>query len=391
MVFVEKPTNRNLNRLAMRATVVELLQELIRIPSVNPEGNPGYQPAGEQRCAEFVARFLGQCGAEVATRDVLPNRPNVIGRFPAAGAKKGRIFLAPHLDTVSVAGMRIDPFAAELRDGRVYGRGASDTKGPMAAMLWALHAIKDRIPSLAHEIVFVGLMGEEAGQHGAKAFVSELAASSDFDPDTDFAIIGEPTGLQVVHATKGSCWLRVVATGKSAHAAHPQLGENAIAKMARVVDEIEGPIARALASMTDSLLGHATISTGIIRGGSKLNIVPDRCEAEIDMRTVPGTDTAGVIDRIVAVADGIAVDLIGSAEPLWTEPEHPMVRRLGSFGAHPTVAPWFCDAAWFSSAGIPAVALGPGSIAQAHTDDEWISVESLEAGADFFKRFLESC
>jgi acetylornithine deacetylase/succinyl-diaminopimelate desuccinylase family protein len=375
----------------MAHDVVELLRSLVRIPSVNPEGDPGHSAPGEKACAEFVAEFLGSCGAEVETREVLPGRPNVIGRFPARGRKSGRIFLAPHLDTVSVAGMKIDPFGAEVRDGKLYGRGASDTKGPMAAMLWALHELRDQIPGLAREVVFAGLMGEEAGQHGAKAFVSELAAASDFDPSSDFAIIGEPTGMQVVHATKGACWMRVIARGKSVHAAHPERGENAILKMARAVIEIETHIARALQAVPDPLLGHATISTGVVRGGSKTNIVPDRCEAEIDMRTIPASDTAAVMDRIRGVAEGLEVELVSTSDPLWTDPEHPLVRALGAMGAPPVTAPWFCDAAWFSSAGIPAVALGPGSIAQAHTDDEWIELDALRSGADFFRRFLETC
>src|SRR5579862_8671110 len=146
--------------------VVELLQRLVRTPSVNPAGQPAGDHTGEGRCAEVVGDFLRLCGAEVWMQPVEPGHPNVVGRFPTRGGGKKRLVLAPHTDTVNVDGMTIDPFGGELRDGRVYGRGASDTKGSMAAMLWALFELRDQIADLGHEIWFAGLMSEETGQSG---------------------------------------------------------------------------------------------------------------------------------------------------------------------------------------------------------------------------------
>src|SRR5690349_4629043 len=123
----------------MVSSVVELLQALIRIPSVNPAGTPGTDEVGEERCARFLCGFLTELGAHAELRQVLPGRPNAVARFPSDGTGKPRLLFAPHIDTVSVAGMSIDPFGGELREGKVWGRGASDTKGSMAAMLWALH------------------------------------------------------------------------------------------------------------------------------------------------------------------------------------------------------------------------------------------------------------
>lgn len=363
------------------SNVVELLQTLVQIPSVNPHGNPGVEFPGEEACARSVAAFLHRCGARTELREVHPGRPNVVGIFPSEGAGKKRVVFAPHLDTVSVVGMSIDPFAAELRNGRVYGRGACDTKGPMAAMLWALWEMRDRIPTLGHEIWFAGLMGEEAGQDGAKAFVKEVLA--------DFAVIGEPTGLDIVHAHKGSAWLQVTTRGKAAHASAPDRGENAIYKMADVIRCVRDEIAPALRELKDSVLGAPTISVGICSGGTKTNIVPDHCIAEIDMRTLPNQDIAPVIERLRAVAPGIEIS-VRRSQPLYTDPTHPMVGRLKAAGGKCVGAPWFCDAAVFAAAGIPAVAVGPGSIEQAHTEDEWISVEDLEAGVAFYKRFLAS-
>ena len=366
-------------RMNFPNSVAELLQALVRIPSVNPHGNPGVERPGEQACGEFVAEFLRDCGARVELREVKPGRPNVVGIFPSDRPGKPRLVFAPHLDTVSVEGMTIDPFGGELREGKIYGRGASDTKGPMAAMLWALRESRELIPSLPFEIWFAGLMGEEAGQTGAKAFVAEHRV--------DFAVIGEPTDLQIVHTTKGSTWLTLTTRGKAVHSASPERGENAIYKMADVLRVMRDEIAADLEKLTAPKLGSPTISAGTIRGGSKTNIVPDLCRCEVDIRTIPGQDTAPILEKLRAACPGIEIETWES-KPMFTDPSHPLIAALEKSGGACVGAPWFCDAAIFSEAGIPAVACGPGSIAQAHTEDEFIRVDDLERGVGFFGAFL---
>jgi acetylornithine deacetylase/succinyl-diaminopimelate desuccinylase-like protein len=130
-------------------SVVELLQALVQIPSVNPHGDPGTDGVGEAVIAEYLAGFLRGIGAEVELREVLPGRPNVVAHWPGDRPGKPRVLFAPHTDTVSVGGMTIDPFSGEVRDGKVWGRGASDTKGPMASMLWALKEARAKLPTLA--------------------------------------------------------------------------------------------------------------------------------------------------------------------------------------------------------------------------------------------------
>jgi acetylornithine deacetylase/succinyl-diaminopimelate desuccinylase-like protein len=363
------------------ASAAGLLQALVRIPSVNPHGDPGVERPGEQACAEFVAAFLRECGAQTELREVAPGRPNVIGRFPSNAPGKKRVILAPHLDTVSVGGMTIDPFGGEIRDGRLWGRGATDTKGPMAAMLWSLYQLRDRIPALCHEIWFVGLMGEEAGQEGARAFVKQERA--------DFALIGEPTGCEIVSSHKGSLWLKLHTSGRAVHSSAPHLGDNAIYKMADVLRCIRDEIAPGLAAQSHPILGSPTISAGCIRGGTKTNIVPDSCELDVDIRTVPGLDFEKIADALRNAAPGLKISQVESL-PLSTDPSHPLVQLLLKNGSRLAVAPWFCDAAVFAAAGIPAVAAGPGLIAQAHTKDEWISVSELDRGVRFYRGFLEA-
>jgi acetylornithine deacetylase/succinyl-diaminopimelate desuccinylase family protein len=361
-------------------TVTDLLRELIRIPSVNPDGDPGTTRTGEKECAQFIADFLGSCGAETELDDVLPGRPNVVGRFPANRKAKPRLLLAPHTDTVNVAGMVIEPFSGELRDGRIWGRGASDTKGSIAAMLIALRECRDILPHLSHEIWFAGFMGEEAGQEGVKA----LSAKERFD----FAIVGEPTGLQTVNTHKGSVWLTLQARGRAAHASRPEIGENAIEKMLEALVGLRSEVLTAFASQRDEVLGRLTFNIGTIQGGAKINIVPDLCEVRVDIRTLPGQDLTPLLDSLAERFHGLEVARRVSG-PLKTDPTHPFISVLESCGARCTGAPWFCDAALLAAAGTPAVALGPGSIAQAHTADEWISLADLEAGVVFFKSLLQ--
>ncbi len=366
-------------------SVVDLLRALVRIPSVNPAGNPGTDRIGEQQCAEFVYAFLKESGADAELREVLPGRPNVVGRFPSDRPGKPRLLFAPHTDTVSVAGMSIDPFGGEVRDGRVWGRGASDTKGSMAAMLWGLREARDIIPALPYEVWFAGLVGEEAGQQGAKALAEEEPFA--------FVIAGEPTGLDVVYTHKGCTNLRIATRGRAAHSASPSEGENAIYKMAEAIELLRNTAAAELAAFDHPVLGHSTLSVGTIAGGSKTNIVPDFCEITVDIRTVPSQNADAVAVRVTELLRAKCPDVeVASMQspPLYTDPAHPLIGALRALGSECVGAPWFCDAAVFSRKGIPAIALGPGSIAQAHTKDEWIYIRDLEEGARFFADFLRA-
>lgn len=378
------------------ANVIELCQALVRIPSVNPDGDPGCAPeqTGEAACAAYVAAFLAASGAEAVLDEVEPNRPNVIGRFPSLpspdGQRKPRIVFAPHTDTVSVGGMTVEPFSGELRDDRVWGRGASDTKGPMAAMLWALHELRDEIPYLPVEVHFAGFMSEESAQLGSQHFALHHGPY-------DFALVGEPTSLKTVHKHKGCLWADVHTTGVAVHGSIPEQGVNAIVKMAALMQALDTDFRRVLkeASGEDEWLGHSTINLGMIRGGTRSNIVADHCVLRVDMRTTPGVNQAGgalnLLTEFVRQHDASAyVEPLPETFPLNTDSANPFVRRLVECGSETTGAPWFCDAAFLAAGGTPSIAIGPGSIAQAHTKDEHIATADLEAGVAFFVKFLKS-
>jgi len=375
------------------SAVVELLQELIRIPSVNPQGDPGTPHTGEGEIARFVGNDLVKLGMEVEMQFAEKDRPNVIGRLRSKTSRR-HILLGPHLDTVSVLGMTIDPFAAALRDGRIWGRGASDTKGSMAMMLAAIQAmIQKKCCPKDTDIWFAGLMGEESGNDGI-----EYLMNSDFFPKKgvkpDFGIAGEPTDLKIVHRHKGALWLRIRARGRSCHASRPDLGENAILKIRHAMDFVTGELSAAYAHLKDDLLGRSLFNLTTIRGGSKVNIIPDLCEIEVDHRSLPQESHVEVVERIRKALPEYEVEIVSDRPGLDTSPDDPYLRKLADVlsrqasGACLTGAPWFADCSLMAKGGVPAIAFGPGSINQAHTKDEYIEVTELEKGVEIFLDFL---
>jgi acetylornithine deacetylase len=285
--------------------------------------------------------------------------------------------------------MIIEPFGGEIRDEKLWGRGASDTKGPMAAMLWALHDHQDVLANLPVAVDFVAFMGEESGQWGSKNFVKRHGQ------DYTFALVGEPTSMQVVHVTKGSLWATLRATGKAAHSSQPERGENAILKLTRALDQLDHHLGSQLATFTHPVLGRSTMNVGMIRGGARPNIVPDLAEAEIDIRITPALAAAGgalkLLTETIAFFD-LPIEIVKPHEnpPMETAADHPMIQAL--LATDPATglagAPWFSDAAHLSSGGIPSICIGPGSIDQAHTVDEFIEISALKQGAAFFSAFI---
>jgi acetylornithine deacetylase len=372
----------------MHSSVVSLLQDLVRIPSVNPDNTPGTDHTGELQIALFLKTWLEELGADVTLEEVRPNRPNLIARFAPVDGRP-RILLGPHLDTVGVAGMTINPFAADIRDGRLWGRGACDTKGPMSAMLWGLLENRGHLASGQTAVDFVAFMSEESNQWGSKDFALRHAG------DYRFAIAAEPTSMQIVHVTKGSLWATLRATGKAAHSSQPERGENAILKLSRSLDVLDRVLTKKLAGYTHPVLGISTMNVGVIRGGSRPNIVPDSAEAVIDIRITPALAGAGGALRLLEETirtEGVPLEISDPHEnpPMETDGSHPMIRAMQDTdpGCQLAGAPWFSDAAHLSNYGVPSICIGPGSIDQAHTVDEFIEIAALEKGAAFFSAFI---
>lgn len=361
----------------------ELLRELIAIPSVSPEGDPGTDQTGEKHIVQYLEALLSHNGAVTQIQEIRPGRLNLIASFRPSGKIRRRVALAPHLDTVSVAGMTVPPFGGEMRAGRIYGRGACDTKGPAAAALGALLSLAETGElSAGHtEWIFLGLAGEEDGSFGAQAL-----CQSGFQADLVVAL--EPTDRRVVCTHKGALWLKLKTSGRSAHGSAPQRGENAVYKMSRVLITLE-QLAQTFAGKIHPELGGASLNAGRITGGSRINTVPDFCELLVDIRThscFSGTEALYALRQ--ALAQDVQIEILRNARPLETAPD-PLIRVLLEESEGQSCADWFSDASVFAEHGIPAVVFGPGSIHQAHTADEWIDLNELIAGYDAFKGFIQ--
>ncbi|HEY4415558.1 MAG TPA: M20/M25/M40 family metallo-hydrolase [Verrucomicrobiae bacterium] len=374
----------------------KLLTELIALPSVNPafaahsgvSTNSSHSVFGEKNVADFLAATAATAGLDVEFQAVLPGRANLIARLRPKNKVKQTILLAPHLDTVVADEKQFTP---QRKGGRLYGRGACDTKGSVAAMLSALIALaKAKTRPLETEIIFAGLIDEENAQAGSRALVKKFKA--------DLAIVGEPTRCQIVTAHKGSLWLRLETRGRAAHGATPHLGKNAVHEMARVVDVLETAYAAQLRQRKHKLLGTGTVNVGKISGGKQPNIVPDQCEILVDRRTLPGETEAGVRREIIArlqakkLSARITSDKSVPCLALETDYKRPLVqaffRSVGQ--AKPIGVDYFCDAAVLAAGGIPSIVFGPGDIAQAHTADEWISLAGLERAQALLVKFFNS-
>ena len=371
------------------ADVGKLLMELIALPSVNPAFVPeGTAGTGEGLVADYLTALAGKAGLGIELQEVFPGRHNVIARLEPRGKRRRRVMLAPHMDTVVAAPEQLRPVK---RGGKIFGRGACDTKGSVAAMLTAvLEVAKKRGAAHETEIVFCAFVDEEDGQNGSRHL-----ARSGFK--ADLAIVGEPTKLKAVTAHKGDLWLKIETRGKAAHGSKPHLGKNAVLAMCPIVEWLEGPYAKSLKKRKHWLLGSPTISVGAIRGGTQANVVPDRCEIIVDRRTIPGERESAVVGELKKfLKTQEAARLINYKQnpclPMETDLKLPLVREfLGQLGqTEAEGVDFFCDSAVLSAAGIPCVVFGPGDIAQAHTSDEWISLTQLERATTILEKFLLS-
>jgi acetylornithine deacetylase len=306
--------------------------------------------------------------------------------------------LEAHADTVAIDGMTIEPFAPAIRDGKLFGRGSCDDKGPMAAMLLAIRSVLASGPPRRATLYFVSTCDEELGSFGAH----HLMAGA-WRPDA--AVVGEPTDLAIVHAHKGAYRFRLVTHGRAAHSSNPSVGVSAITPMAAIVQALDASLAPAMKAQGHPLLGPPTVSIGTIRGGSQVNIVPARCEIEVDCRVLPGETSEGVAARVRERVEGIlradarlsySMDDLewypafeqDLADPIMATTRAACQEQLGS--AQLAAVPWASNAGVFHAAGVPSVLFGPGSIKQAHTADEHIALDEVVRAAAVYAEIIQN-
>jgi acetylornithine deacetylase len=390
---------------------VEALAELVAIPSVNPMGRPvAGPPYFETRLTEYLAQTFQRLGLAVARQPVAPGQENLLARLdgdrpPEDGGRV--ILLDAHQDTVPVEGMTIPPFLPEVRGGRLYGRGACDVKGGMAAILAAVSRLAHERPKGLPTLIVSCTVNEEYGFTGAAAlgrlWTSQPSALMPRRPD--MAVAAEPTGLSVVVAHKGVIRWRCHTRGHAVHSSQPHSGDNAIYKMARAVQAIERYTREVLGSVpAHPLCGGPTLSVGTISGGVSVNTMPERCTIEIDRRVPPGEQPEDARRELI---DYLAqTELVGAAleherpfmqAPALTDESNAQVaERLASAVRAVTGecrrsgVPYATNAAFFSAAGVPAVVFGPGFLEQAHTQDEWIPLGQHRQAREVFYQFCRS-
>jgi acetylornithine deacetylase len=369
-----------------------LLRDLVRLPSVNPMGRPLHGDfLYEHRVTAYLDQFFHDLGVPYERQNVAPQRDNIVARFELPGARRSLLFEV-HQDTVPTDNMTIDPFGGVIDNGRLYGRGACDIKGGMAAMLAAFARLVRERPAGAANLLLACTVDEEHTFLGVQQLVRRFRA--------DAAVVAEPTQLQIVHAHKGAVRWHLETTGRSCHSSRPELGVNAIYHMARVLPAVEAFADWLRTSRTDPLLGPPTLSVGIIEGGTSVNTVPDRCRVEIDRRLIPGESpqdapaqlTTWLKERVPGGVPWTCSEPWLSMPALAPHGSEDLVRRLGEAidavaGTHSVMpVPYGTDASTLSEAGIPSVVFGPGDIARAHTCDEWVPLDEVKQASEILYR-----
>lgn len=359
--------------------LVRLLSDLVAIDSVNPLLVPG--AAGEAAIARRIVEEMRASGLEVHVTDAAPDRPNVVGILRGRGPGRA-LMLCGHTDTVGVSGMN-RPFVPEVRSDRLYGRGAQDMKGGLAAMLGAARRIAASGLD-AGELIVAAVVDEEHSSLGAEALVRQWRA--------DAAVVAEPTGLDVAVAHKGFQWLTVETRGRAAHGSRPQEGRDAILRMGRVLSALERLERTLAAGPAHPLLGAASLHASLIHGGQELSSYPARAWLEFERRTLPGEPRSAALDELDVILGELRAGdpefecdrrATLSRDAYEIDPASPLpgqlteaARRVGCPAARTGMTFW-TDAAILGAAGIATVVFGPGG-AGLHSTDEYVRLDDVE-------------
>lgn len=388
-----------------RDKIVDFCCRLVRTPSENPPGDVS-------RVASMVSDVLGEYGVESRTYEPEKGKANVVAKV---GSGRGGVILNGHMDVVPAGDLsqwEFDPYCGEVRDGWILGRGSADMKGGLAGIVWALIAFVQSDVDSHRPVTFSAVADEEIGGTSGTQWIIERGLV-----DGGACLIGEPTSASACAiGEKGLCQFKLIARGSSAHGSLPMLGENAIVKLVRslnvvqklgekevkIPEEIKGIIEGSKVILKDAIkrlrvrqsplnevaeaLDHVTVNVGTISGGTKINVVPDRCEAEIDVRVPVGISPSEIIEEVKEMITDLGADCkpLAMSEPNYTSPRERVLRIVRRnakeiVGADPKT--YFftgaTDARFFRLRGIPAVHYGPGSIGLAHAFNERVSVDDV--------------
>jgi acetylornithine deacetylase len=373
-----------------RGDAIALTRNLVAIDSRNP--SLVSDGPGEDVCARALAHTLESWGFRVELQETGMNRPNVVARIGRSGGRA--ILFNGHLDTVGVEGMVHAPWDAEVRSGRIYGRGSSDMKAGVAAMCVAALRVADA--NLDGEVIVAAVTDEEYESLGTRALV-------DSGIRAEAAIVTEPTRLAICPAHRGFAWLELVVHGRAAHGSRYDLGVDAITLAALALAELDEYQRTVLAKIAHPLLGRPSLHASIVSGGLGLSTYPDRCRVQLERRTLPGETAAdftreveAACARVRARVPEFSAELVpGFAQaPNDIAATHPVVRALAASleraGAQASIEglPCWTDAALLTAAGIPAICFGPGDIGLAHSAEEYVRVDEIGRAAGVLAGFV---
>src|SRR5579875_2188491 len=372
----------------MKEEALEFLQKLLRIKSINPPGD-------ERAVALEIKALLGSYDIEAQVLDFAPGRANLVAtlRGQNGGASGITLGISGHMDVVPPGQEQWsdDPFSPTVRDGKIFARGASDMKSGLVALIFAMVALQKENTRLCGNLKLLVTAGEEAG----------------YADDLNALLIGEPTIGEVVHTHKGALGVESTCHGKTAHGARPHLGINAILHMTKLLTALSSDRFK-MRYVEHPVLGGPTINIGVVRGGVKVNMVPDRCAAEIDIRTVPSQNHAEILKEIIALVESLRHELpdlradvrVTNDLPSVTTPaDHPFVHLVKEavtqvLGTAPSISGMagYTDAAVFVAAkpDLPVVILGPGDPRLAHQPDEYVEIDRFLRFIDVYKSIFVS-
>jgi acetylornithine deacetylase len=373
-----------------RGDAVALARALIQIDSRNPTLAP--DSPGEAGCANALASVLDDWGFSVDVAVVASGRSNVVARIGPSGAPA--LMLNGHLDVVGVEGMVHDPFAADMHDNRIYGRGSADMKGGVAAMCAA--AISVPASNRNRQILITAVVDEEYESLGMRALLqSGIRAEA--------AIITEPTRLAICPAHRGFAWLDVAFRGRAAHGSRYDIGVDAITHAGLLLAELEQLERTRESGPRHPLLGRGSLHASKIRGGVGMSTYPEACDLAIERRTLPGESADKAMQEITDACSRVKakhpafdarVTLSTAQLPSDVSPDAPIVKRLRGALERENLpvrieglSAW-TDAALLNDAGIPTICFGPGDIALAHAAEEYIPVEEIGVATRVLSRVV---
>lgn len=365
------------------------LTRLVQLPSVTPvQAGARSGRTGEAQIVSAIASWFKALGGEVHVDECILGRPSVYGIFP--GNSNQWVALDVHTDTVGVEQMSGDPFSGEVRGGRVYGRGAVDTKASLAVALALVEALHAAGAKPQPNLLIAASADEEDQARGAPAFADWMRQRSIL---LDQLMVAEPTECRPVHGHRGVVRFRCDITGQSAHSAQPQNGKNAITAGAQLALAFAAEHERLQLANPVSALGPGALTVTLIGGGRGINIVPDECSLSIDRRVVTGEQPDEIIASLTELAQRacplpLKVAKLLAVGAFLQAPDTPWLKELAAWsGAAAALAPYGTNAWAYGGLARECVVLGPGSIDQAHGDEEWIAISELSKLAHIYSQW----